>query len=244
MNVSLYQAAAAMNANTRWQEIITQNLNSGSTTAYKKQDISFAAIQAGHSLSQTGGAAFMPRATASTNFGQGDVTPTGNATDFAIDGSGFVEIEFPNGTRAYTRGGGFRLNTDGDLVTAQGYTIMGDRGPIRLNPKDQSFTVDPDGQVRQGGETKGQINLVEFNHPRLLTPIGAGTFLANNPALVQSPAADATLLQGSVEGSNASALVEMANLVTSMRHFEANQRVLTSEDERMGRVINALGSPT
>ena len=46
MNVSLFQAAAAMNANSRWQEVIAENLASSSVPGFKKQELSLAAVQA------------------------------------------------------------------------------------------------------------------------------------------------------------------------------------------------------
>src|SRR5271166_542660 len=47
MNVSMYQAAAALNANSRWQEVIAENLASSSIPGFRKQEISQAAVQAG-----------------------------------------------------------------------------------------------------------------------------------------------------------------------------------------------------
>jgi flagellar hook-basal body protein len=99
MNVSLYQAAAAMNANSRWQELISDNLADSSVPGARKQDVSFAAIEAGMVPGQLGvnGERFvMPAARPALNFQQGEINPTGVTTDFAIDGPGFFQVQLPN----------------------------------------------------------------------------------------------------------------------------------------------------
>jgi flagellar basal-body rod protein FlgG len=78
----------------------------------------------------------------------------------------------------------------------------------------------------------------------LLTPTAGGFYLAKDPALQQNADSNSSVLQGFLEGSNASAVLEMANLISAMRAFEANQRVVQMQDERMGRAISELGSPS
>jgi flagellar basal body rod protein FlgG len=243
MNVSLYQAASALNANARWQELIADNMANNSIPGFKKQDTSFAAVQTGLARTKAGGGFFMPRALNATNFLQGEVTATGSNTDLAVQGPGFLKMRLPDGTMAYTRNGKLRLDPNGQLTTSQGYPVMGENGPIQLNPRNPAFTIEANGDVSQDGDIKDKIALVDFNEPGLLTPIGASCFLANNPQVFERPATGATLQQGFLENSNASSLVEMGNLLTSMRQFESAQRVITMEDERMGHVISELGNP-
>ena len=245
MNVSLYQAAAAMNAQARWQELITQNLAAGSVPGYRKQEISFSAVQAGLDPTATtpGGLRYViPAATIATNFQAGEIRPTGNLTDFAVDGPGFFEVQLPNGTRAYTRDGEFHLNAQGQLVTKQGYAVLGDNGPLQLDPNNTSpLTVSATGEVSQGDQLRGRIRLVEFNQPQSLTVLGQGYFLADKPGVLPANATASSIRQGFLEASNTSPTTEMASLITSMRMFEANQRVLQMQDDRMGRVITDLG---
>lgn len=108
MNVSLYQAASALSASARWQEVVSQNLASASTPGYKKQDLSFSAIQAGVMPAQGGGVAVaFPHATSTTSFQPGEVRATGVNTDVAIEGPGFFQVQLPNGATGYTRDGDF-----------------------------------------------------------------------------------------------------------------------------------------
>src|SRR5579863_5697744 len=185
MNVGMYQAAAAMNANSRWQEIISENLAASSVPGYKKQELTVAATQAGlipaASLGANSAQTFtLPKVSTSINFAPGDVQFTGDKNDVAIDGKGFLQVEMPDGTIASTRDGEFQVNESGQLVTKQGYPVLGDGGsPIQLdlnNPEPMS--ISPTGDVSQGGEVKGKLKLVDFDKPQLLTQINGAYFVA------------------------------------------------------------------
>ena len=246
MNVSLHQAAAAMNANARWQEIISENLAASSIPGFKKQELSFDAIQAGLMPTSNGTQHFLlPRAAASINFQPGELKATGVNTDVALEGSGFIPVQLPDGNTAYTRDGELHINASGQLVTKQGYPVLGDGGPIQLDLSNRTpMSVSSTGEVSQGSDIKGTIKPVDFDEPNLLTPISHGYFLANNPKLKTRDAAETYFRQGFLEAANTSAATEMAQLILAMRMYEANQRVIQAQDERMGRVITELGNPT
>jgi flagellar basal body rod protein FlgG len=248
MNVSLYQAAAAMNAHARWQELITENLSMASVPGFRKQNVSFAAVEAGLNASAAGTNAprhVIPSALSTTSFQPGEVRATGDQMDFAIDGPGFFEVRLPNGSLAYTRDGEFHLNAGGQIVTKQGYAVLGENGPTPLDLNNPSpITVSSSGEVSQAGEFKGRMLLVEFNDPRSLTPIGGGYFLPGKATAVPPDSVTSSIRQGVLEASNTSSVMEMSDLIVAMRLFEANQRVLQMQDERMGRVISELGNPS
>lgn len=246
MNVSLYQAASALSANARWQDVISQNLASASVPGFKKQELSFSAIQAGLMHTPAGGTpSTLTRTDAATSFQQGEVHSTGVNTDVAIEGKGFFEVQLANGTTAYTRDGEFQVNALGQLVTKQGCLVMGQSGSIQFDPNNGSnISISTTGEVSQGSESRGKIKIVDFNQPGLLRPISGGAFLADNPNLQSSELAQPTLRQGYLEAANTSSVAEMANLIRVMRGFEANQRLVQIQDERMGQVISQLGNPT
>ena len=247
--MSLYQAASALNANARWQEVISENMASSSIPGFKKQDLSFSAIQAGF-LNPTAAASrangqplLLPTTRTGTNFSAGEIKRTDGNTDFAIDGAGFFEIQLPGGGTGYTRDGEFKVNAQGELVTKQGHLVLGEGGSIQLDRNGSvAINVAPDGTISQGGQTRGKLSVVNFNDPNLLTPAGAGTYLARDPGL-QTTESKATVRQGFLEGANTSTVLEMANMINVMRAYEANQRVIQLQDERMGRAISELGNP-
>ena len=250
MNVSLFQAGAALDANSRWQEIIAENLASGAVPGYKKQQLSIAAVQAGLMPGGVSGGSsapmfVLPKATTTVNFASGQMKATGVATDVAIEGKGFFAVQLPGGTTGYTRDGEFEMNSQGQLVTKEGYPVLGSgqSGAIQLNPRDPTpISISASGQINQGATSRGQLTVAEFNKPELLTQVGSNYFVAKDPALQMQPSA-AKVRQGYLEGSNSSTVLEMASLMTAMRGFEANQHIIQIQDDRLGKTIADLGNP-
>jgi flagellar basal body rod protein FlgG len=239
-----------MNATERWQELISENLGISSIPGARKQEVSFSAIQAGLASSTAGSVTpgyVIPSATAVTNFSQGESHSTGNATDLALEGPGLFTIQLSAGQQAYTRNGQFKINSQNQLVTAQGFPVLGDSGPIQFDSNSSKnskpITVSATGQVSQGDEIKGKLQIAEFSQPGQLTSLGSGLFRSEDPSV--KPAASTTTLvrQGCIESANSSPTKEMASLVTAMRMFESNQKVLQMQSDRMSREITDLGSP-
>jgi flagellar basal body rod protein FlgG len=249
MNVSLYQAASALNAMDRWQETIAENLASSSVPGFKKQDFSFATVQAGLQAAPVSAASGASRSVlmntglASTNFQPGEFRVTNVKTDVAIDGKGFFEVQLPNGTAAYTRDGEFHVNAQGELVTKEGHRVLAEGGPIVLDLNNHTeVSISATGEVSQGSDLKGRLKLTEFAHPNLLTRISGGYFVADNPNADATPSTASTVRQGALEAANTSVVMEMANLMTAMRTFEANQRMAQIHDDRIAKAINDLGN--
>lgn len=248
MNVSLYQAAAAMTANARWQEAISENLAASSIPGFKKNVPSFDAVQAGMMPQQTPDPLMsysLPRATVSTSFAQGELQPTGSNTDVAIEGAGFFEIQLPSGDSAYTRDGGFRISANGQLVNKQGFPLLGEAGPIQFDRSSGilPISISPTGEVSQGAEVRGKLKVVEFENPQKLTQIGGGLYSPGQYNQLPTLTKTSSVRQGFLEASNVSPVKEMASLISTMRAFEASQRVMQLHDERMGRAISELGNP-
>jgi flagellar basal-body rod protein FlgG len=127
------------------------------------------------------------------------------------------------------------------LVTKQGYLVLADGGPIQIDLDNAApISISSTGEVSQGIDTKGQLSLTEFSDERLLRQVNGSLFMGGDPALVSSPATASTVRQGWIESANTSVVAEMANLIAAMRTFEANQRVVTLQDERMSKTINAV----
>jgi flagellar basal-body rod protein FlgF len=245
MNVSLFQAASALNANSRWQEIISDNLASASVPGFKKQQLTMSAVQAGLMPAGSTPQSFvLPKASTTTNFTTGEMKSTGVNTDVAIEGHGFFQVDLPGGITGYTRDGEFQVNASGQLVTKEGYAVQGQGGgTIQLNPRDSSpISIAPTGEISQGASAKGKLGLTEFDKPELLTQMSGSYFAAEDPKLNASAATTSKVRQGYLEGSNSSTVSEMTNMITAMRGFEANQHVIQITDDRLGKTIEGLGS--
>ena len=251
VNVSLFQAAAALDANSRWQEIIADNLASSSVPGYKQQQLSQAAVQAGlmpaSNLQNLPNFFSISSTSASTDFSAGELKYTGNvsasAIDVAVEGKGFFEVKLPNGMTGLTRDGEFQVNSKGQLVTKESFPVLGVTGPIQLAADHSGpLAVSSTGLVTQGAATIGQLKMTDVAKPQLLTKISGAYFVAQNPKAGLT-ASKSTVREGYLEGSNSSTLSEMASMMTASRGFEANQKVIQIQDDRLKSTISDLGNP-
>ncbi len=157
-----------------------------------------------------------------TDFAQGTLVNTGNATDLALSGSGFFTVNGPNGP-LYTRSGNFQLSSQGVLVTAEGYPVRLVGGQTLQTQSSSPLQVQPDGQVLQDGSPLGQLQLSDFKDPSQLTKQAGAYFQSSSPA---TPATTAQVFQGKVESSNAAPAEAAARMVTLLRHFEMLQHAV------------------
>ena len=231
-----------MNASARWQEITAENLAASQVPGFKRQQISFEPVMAGAMpVPSTGVSNYvMPSSRVSTDFSPGGLRSTQVDTDVGIDGDGFFAVQLPSGEVGYTRDGEFHRSTSGQLLTKEGFAVLGDSGPVQLDPNNPKLFISPSGDISQGGEPKGKLRIMKFDDPSRLTPSGAGLFVASDPKIKSADVTTPSLRQGFLELSNTNSVGEMAHMIESLRMFEANQRIIQSQDERMGKAISEL----
>jgi len=138
---------------------IANNLSNMNTTAFKSQDVSFSDLfyqQIGNSGSgdplELGAGAQVAATT--TDFTEGSINSTGNATDVALNGNGFFVLE-NGGSNLYTRDGSFGLTSDGVLTSQSGLAVMGYpavNGVVNTNAPLTPIQI-PVGQVEQPAPT-------------------------------------------------------------------------------------------
>ena len=174
---------------------------------------------------------------------QGSVQQTGNPLDIAIDGKGFLAVDTPRGER-YTRNGALQINATGELVTSEGYRVLGDSGPITLQAGDRDISFARDGSVSVAAGTRGRLRLVEFAEPGRLQKDAATTFAPL--AGVQPQAATAsTVVQSSVEKSNVTGVIEMTRLIEVTRTYtNVSQMMQTHGDMRRNAIEKLAEVPT
>ncbi len=172
---------------------------------------------------------------------QGNIQPTSNPLDVAVQGIGYFAVDLPTNEIAYTRAGSFQLNENGQIVTADGYTL---RGPGQVPQNAQSITINSSGEVlvKVPGQTQaqniGQINLSTFVNEAGLQASGQNLFMPTQasgepddgvPGVEQR----GTILQGFLETSNVNIVSEITNLITAQRAYEMNSRVIETSDQMM-----------
>ncbi|MBW2050822.1 MAG: flagellar hook basal-body protein [Deltaproteobacteria bacterium] len=179
---------------------------------------------------------FMVKATKS-DFSQGFLRKTGGSFDLALNGPGFFQIETPFGTR-YTRNGSFVLNSEGSLVTKDGYPV---KGELTIPRDAREVTIVPTGNVLVDRQNVGTIEIVEFEDLNVLKKEGNNFFVLRNPQVTGNPAEETTVEQGYLEMSNVNAVNSMINLIDTTRTYEAFQKVIHSCEETDSKIINDVG---
>ncbi len=179
-------------------------------------------------------------------FTEGNLKRTGNQLDLAIEGKGFFVITLPDGSEAYTRDGSFKLNSNGEIVTADGYKLS---PPITIPSDTVNITISDDGTVSvlQAGQTNmtqvGTIQLVNFINPSGLKSIGKNLFketAASGAPITGTPGTNGlgTVSQGFLEMSNVNVVEEMVNLIVGQRAYEANSKSIQTADTMLATAIN------
>ena len=172
---------------------------------------------------------------------QGTLAQTGNTLDLAIQGSGWFKILMPDGTFTYTRDGSFQMDSQGRIVTAEGNLVQ---PTITIPANSTGLTINQQGQVSVTlpGSTSssilGQLTLTTFVNDAGLQAQGNNLFTATPASGTPQDGQPATngagtLLQGSLEQSNVSAVTEISNLIAAQRAYEMNSKVITAADEML-----------
>jgi flagellar basal-body rod protein FlgG len=165
---------------------------------------------------------------------------TGNPFDFAIDGPGYFVIQGNDGQSFLTRGGQFRMDTEGYLFLPGRGRVMGAGGPLQVN--NAEFTVSQDGTVlNQAGRRVGALSVVSPPADEVLVRLPNGMYQVQDGTEVE-PAAGARLIQGAIERSNVDYNREMTNLIEAQRAFQTKSRALTMVDGMNRRAITTIAA--
>jgi flagellar basal-body rod protein FlgG len=176
---------------------------------------------------------------------QGNLQNTGNALDIAIQGRGFLQVEMPDGSFAYTRDGSLQVDQNGQLVTAGGYPVQ---PPINIPDNALSVTIARDGtvSVTQPGAVGtnvqiGQLQLSTFINPTGLQSTGENLYAetdASGPANFAQPGLDGAglVMQQYVETSNVNVAEELVNMITTQRAYEMNSKAIETADQMLARL--------
>jgi flagellar basal-body rod protein FlgF len=167
---------------------------------------------------------------------QGAFQRTGNPLDVAINGDGFLVINTPQGER-YTRNGALEISPQGELVTSEGYQVLGDGGPIAFQNQDTGITINPEGTVSVKDPSnstvaiiRGQLRVVSFAQAARLQKEGGSTFSA--PAdMPAAPSTKSTVVQGAIEKSNVRPIIEMSRMIEISRSYAMIANLLQSEGD-------------
>jgi len=248
----LYTAAGGMLAVEARQEAIANNIANAATPGYKRlQPVQLGFYQvfqtsmrrpAWHQADSapSGGVKVVDTY---PNPQSGVLQNTGNLTNLALQGPGYFVVDTPNGER-YTRAGDFTIDPDGHLATPAGHKLQSAGGqPLPIGGGQPN--IGEDGSVSVDGQPIGRIRMVEFAEPHRLMRDGDNLYRASEAVEQQrAEAASTQIAQGRLEMSNVSLPQEMTGMMLGLRAYEANQRVISTIDETMGRLIDQVAMPS
>lgn len=261
MTSALQIARSGLDALDQKMKAISNNLANVNTTGFKKDRANFETLmyQSARSPGDPSGTNDAYAVGLGTGTGvrvagterihtQGSLTQTDNALDLAIEGSGFFQVTLADGSIAYTRDGGFKLNAEGQLVTGSGDKL---EPAITVPDGAQQIVIAADGTVSAtlAGATAatqlGQIQIARFLNPAGLQPAGGNLYTVttgSGTAQVGVPGADGSgrVRQGSLEASNVSTVQELVDMIETQRAYEVNAKVINSADEMAKYVTQNL----
>lgn len=255
---ALYTASTGMYAQQLNVDTIAHNMSNVNTTGFKKQRVEFQDLlyqtikrpAANEDINQPVGMQVglgVKPAAITTLFSQGNLQATDNPLDVAIVGPGFFKVEVPGRDEPlYTRNGAFKLDAEGNLVTSDGYKIL---GVEPLEPGAYDIVIEKNGMVTymlpgsQEPIEAGQIEIAKFVNPAGLQKIGSNLFASTvNSGEPEDwdPEEDNTIYleAGYLEMSNVQIVEEMVNLITAQRAYEINSKVIQSSDEMLQTASN------
>jgi flagellar basal-body rod protein FlgG len=254
---SLWISKTGLDAQQTNMDVIANNLANVSTNGFKRgravfEDLLYQTLrQPGAQSSQqtqlpTGlqlGTGVRPVATERI-FTQGNLQQTSNPLDVAVNGQGFFQVLLPDGTTAYSRDGSFHVDSQGALVTSNGFHVQ---PAITIPANSQSVTIGQDGTIsvtRAGSAATtqaGSLQLVNFVNPAGLQSMGQNLYLetaASGTPNANTPGTNGLGLisQGYVETSNVNVVEELVSMIQTQRAYEINSKSIQTSDQMLQRL--------
>lgn len=257
---SLWSAASGMISQQLHINTISNNIANVNTTGFKKNRVDFEDLmyqtirRAG---TPVGGGTEIPvntevglgvKVSATPKiFTQGDFMKTDNPLDMVIEGNGFFQVTLPDGTIAYTRDGGFKIDSEGRIVNSDGFVLEPE---ITIPENAVAISISESGVVSvltPGAEVPtevGQIELARFINPAGLSSMGKNLYkatAASGEAITGTPGLEGfgTINQGFLEMSNVQIVEEMVKMIIAQRAYEASSQSIKTSDEML-RIANTL----
>jgi flagellar basal-body rod protein FlgG len=254
---ALWISKTGMEAQQTQLDAISNNLANVSTNGYKESHAVFEDLMY-QNLRQSGSnstdqttlptglqVGLGTQAVATTrNFAQGSLQQSSNTLDMAINGSGFFQVQMPDGTTGFTRDGSFKVSAAGQLVTNNGYTVM---PGITIPANATSVTVGTDGTVSvtvpgaAAASTVGKLTLANFMNPAGLDPKGSNIYAETSASGTPNTGTAGqnglgTVQQGFVETSNVNVVEELVGMIQTQRAYEMSSKSISTADQMLQKL--------
>lgn len=253
-NQALQVARSGLDAQNRRMQVIANNLANVNTTGFKRDRASFESLAYQQIVAAGTSSSAENKYATGLNLGtgvqmtgteridtQGPIATTGNSLDLAIEGSGFFQVQMPDGRTAYTRAGNFSLSSEGTIVTGEGMPVQ---PQIQVPQGATSISIGADGTVTAlvAGATApselGKIETARFVNDAGLQPVGDNLLLetaASGPPQTGAAGLEGrgSIRSGSLESSNVNVVEELVDMIETQRAYEVNSKMIQAADEMM-----------
>jgi flagellar basal-body rod protein FlgF len=225
------------------QAAVSQNLANTNTPGFRAAINTFRAVPlVGDGLPTR---TFVVDSTAGSDFSPGALQPTGRNLDMAITGSGWIALQMPDGSEAYTRNGSFQVTPEGVLQTRSGLNVMGDGGPITIPPNtevtigsDGTLSTVPTGAIPTPVVPVGRIKLV--NPPEAQMMRGTDGLFRTSDGSVPAADENVVAVPGNLESSNVNTVEAMVNMISLARMYDMQMKMLQSADNNAKQASSIL----
>ncbi len=239
MDNTKYIALSRQMALWKQMNVVSNNVANMNTTGYKQEDTLFSTYIA-QTMNATGMGKepvyFTQDFATYNNFSEGPLVETGNSLDVALQGDGFFVIDTGSGV-SYTRKGNFTLDSNGMIVTPDGYPVLSqNNAPLFIAPTETEIMITEDGSVSTENGIIGRLQVVKFaDNQKLLKK--AGTMFDNVDGNAVMAADNVRVVHGSLEKSNVNSVEEMTKLIQLQRSYDFVQQMIDEEHDRISNTI-------
>ncbi len=228
------------------QASVANNMANVSTPGFRAQINNFRAVPVvGDEVATR---AMVVATTPGADLRSGPLTQTGRPLDVAVQGDGWLTVQMPDGSEAYTRVGNLQVGAEGQLLTTDARPVLGDAGPLVV-PPGSSLVVSADGVVTALGAGEPALGAAEVGRLKLVNP-AATDLVRGDDGLFRTQTGAAApadpkvkLLTGTLEGSNVNPVEAMVAMIANARRFEMQMKTLqTAEnnDQQANKLLSSI----
>lgn len=240
MDRLIYTAASGARALMERQDSLTHNLANANTHGFRADQAVFRAVPVRGDGVPTRVVAI--EATSGFDEASGAIETTGRPLDVAVRGQGYLAVQAPDGTEAYTRAGALQVSAEGVLVTPSGLPVAGEGGPLNI-PPGTTVSIAADGTV-SAQPAAGPAQAV--GRLKLVNPAAAELRKGDDGLLRMAtgedapPDAQVRLVAGALEGSNVNVVEAMVGMIAAQRQFETQMKLLQHAEQNDQRGAQLL----
>jgi flagellar basal-body rod protein FlgF len=245
MDPVLYSAVDGGTNDLVRQDVIANNLANLNTPGFKadlyQAQIMYLTDQSGQAMDQT----YIVEMPSTVDTTPGPLITTGRPLDVAVNGTGYLAVQGPNGNEFYTRGGSFHIDADGQLLNPAGFPVIGEGGPITIPPaatieigSDGTISVVPLDGTRKDIAVLDRIKTVSLDGGQL-TRTTEGLLQLKQGGIAE---ADNTIqvVGGALEGSNVNAVDQMVEMISASRDFDAQMKIIATVESDADKLAQVL----